>query len=107
MKKKDLPCLIVMAVIILGMIVESVGAVMSKTTAIGFNFNLPAVLYVGIAMIVVGFVAHFPLKAMSQRLGLSSIALDIEAILMIVAMFFAVILLVCSITFPVLFPANG
>lgn len=107
MKKKDLPCIIVMAVIALGMIVESVGAVMSRTTAIGFNFSLPAVLYVGIAMIAAGFIAHFPLKAMSKRLGISSIALDAEAILMIIAMFFAVILLVCSITFPVLFPANG
>mgnify|MGYP001776949568 CR=1 FL=1 len=35
MKKKDLPCIIVMSVIALGMIVESVGAVMSRTTAIG------------------------------------------------------------------------
>lgn len=104
---KNRPCVIVTGMIVLGMILESIGAFMSKTTAIGFNFNLPVLLYVGIALIVVGFIAHFPLKIMSNKLGIDSIALDIEAIVMIVAMFFAVILLVCSITFPVLFPANG
>lgn len=105
--RKNLPCYVVMALIILGIVLESVGAVMSRTTAIGFNFNLPALLYVGIALIVIGFVAHFPLKICSKKLGISSIALDLEAILMIIALFFAATLLVCSITFPVLFPANG
>ena len=107
MKKKNLPCYVAMAVIVLGMVLESAGALMSKTAAIGFNFNLPVILYVGIVMIVAGFIAHFPLKVMSKKLGIGSIVLDIEAILMIVAMFFAVIVLACSIIFPVLFPANG
>lgn len=96
-----------MSVIIIGVILEIVGGVMSSTTAIGFNFDLSPLMIVGIVLVVVGFVAHFPLKILSKKLNINAALLDIEAILMIIAIFFAVAYLVCVIVWPVVFPANG
>lgn len=106
-KTNRTPNLCVIALILCGMVLESIGGFLSRTTAIGFNFALSPLMYIGVGMIVVGFIAHFPLKLMAKKLNLDPVLLDLEAILMIVAIFFAVILLVFCIVSPVLFPANG
>lgn len=97
----------IMTVIVLGVILELIGGMISGTTEIGFNTSFSPLMIVGAAFIVAGFIAHFPFKILSKRLGISGVLLDYEAILMIVAIFFAAIFFVCVIIWPVAFPANG
>lgn len=105
--KKNYICVGIMAMIISGIVLEVIGYFLSKTNAIGFNFNLSPVMYVGATLVVIGFIAHFPVKFTAKQTGISSSLLDIEAIVMIVSIFIAVFLIAAGITFPVIFPENG
>lgn len=78
-----------------------------KQRSVDFNTNLPSLIIVGIALVVLGFVAHIILKLMQNKLNLDPVWLDIEAIVAILVIFFTVIYLACFIVWPVLFPSNG
>lgn len=97
----------VMAVMVLGIILELIGGLISGTTEIGFNTSFSPLMIVGAVFVAVGAIAHLPLKILSKKWDISRVLLDSEAILMIVALFFAAIFFVCVIVWPVAFPANG
>ncbi len=107
-KTNKMPCYIVTAALILGILFELIGGITSSgMESVGFNTNIPFIMILGVALIVIGFIAHIVLKLNQKRLNLDPVLLDIEAILAIVAIFFAVIYLACFIVWPVLFPKNG
>lgn len=109
LKKHDYLCFCVIGLILIGIILEIIGGLLSKTNEIGFNTNLSPLVIVGLILVAVGFIAHFPIKILSkmQKAEISSFFLDLEVVIMIIAVFVAVLYVAAVITFPVIFPANG
>lgn len=101
-------CAVILCILCLGAVLELVGGLaLSQPQGVGMNLNLSPVMIAGCALIVVGCIAHIVVKCLQKRLAPNPDLLDIEAIVAIVAIFFAVIFLACTIVWPVLFPTNG
>lgn len=107
-KTSKVPCYVVTGALILGIVLELIGGITSSgMESVGFNTNLPAIMIVGLVLIVASFIAHIVLKCCQKRLNLDPVLLDAEAIIAIVAIFFGIVYLACVIVWPVLFPTNG
>ena len=96
-----------LAVTVVGVILEIIGAVLSPAVGVGMNTNLSPVLFVGAAIILCGFIFTLVIKALGTKTGASQKITNIARIVAIVALVFAVVCIAGVIFMPVLMPANG
>ena len=107
LKKQDYINVASIILSVVGIILEVIGGSLSKPTTVGFNLALSPVLYVGVALIVVALILSIAGSVMTEKYGLnkkiSSIALYLSVILIMVSIVYVVLVIVM----PVLNPTNG
>lgn len=96
------------AVSVIGAVVEAIGgAVLSKPTGIGMNTNLSPVLYVGMTLIAVGFIASVVVKQLTAKAKCKQTWQKIAMWIGVLAVIFAIVFLALTILMPVIAPTNG
>lgn len=92
---------------VVGIILEVVGGIMSVPETVGLNTSLNVLVYVGIAVIVIGLAVAIAGSIVTEKLETNKVISSIAIYLAVVAVMFAIVYLALTMAMPLLNPTNG
>lgn len=107
LNKFDSTNLAAIVLTVVGIILEVVGGIMSVPETVGLNTSLNVLVYVGIAVIVIGLAVAIAGSIVTEKLETNKVISSIAIYLAVVAVMFAIVYLALTMAMPLLNPTNG
>lgn len=102
--RADLTALVVE---VAGVVVTIIGNVLSPAIAVGANFNLSPVLFVGLAVTVIGLIFAIAVSVMNNKKKIKSTLGTVAILVGVLAVIASIAIIVLTIVLPLFKPTNG